>query len=213
MLGALADNGGLTKTHALLTGSPAIDAGNDALAPATDQRGVVRAAGGQSDIGAFEVALDADLSIAKSASSAFVAAAANPTYTITVTNGGPGTASDVTVTDTLPGAVAFVSASAGCSESGGTVTCTTASLANGANVQFTITVTAPGTGGFISNTASVTSSVAADPTSSNDSVTLVTTVINPPSVPGLTTWGMAALALGLGALVLVARRRRAAFPR
>ena len=54
-LGPLQDNGGLTFTHALLTGSPAIDAGNDAEAPATDQRGVKRPKGNASDIGAFEV--------------------------------------------------------------------------------------------------------------------------------------------------------------
>ena len=151
----------------------------------------------------------ADLSIAKSANPTSVGAAQNLTYTLTVTNNGPATATGVVVTDTLPGTVTFVSASAGCSESGGTVTCTTASLANGANVQFTITVIAPGALGSISNTASVTSN-AIDANSSDDSVTLVTTVIPAPNVPGLTTWGLAALALGLGALVLVMRRRRAA---
>ena len=51
-LGPLADNGGPTETHALRIGSPAIDAGNDAIAPATDQRGLPRL--GPSDIGAFE---------------------------------------------------------------------------------------------------------------------------------------------------------------
>src|SRR5206468_381454 len=40
MLDALADNGGPTRTHALLTGSPAVDAG--AGCPAIDQRGVAR---------------------------------------------------------------------------------------------------------------------------------------------------------------------------
>jgi BspA type Leucine rich repeat region (6 copies) len=39
---------------ALLPGSPAIDAGNTSLAPATDQRGVPRPAGLAADIGAFE---------------------------------------------------------------------------------------------------------------------------------------------------------------
>ena len=77
---------------------------------------------------------------------------------------------------------------------------------------FPITVTAPGTLGSISNTASVTSSET-DPTSSNDSATLVTTVIPVPAVPGLTTWGLGALAVALGALVLMGRRRRAAFSR
>ncbi len=57
-LGALAANGGLTQTHALLTGSPAINAGDNALATAagltTDQRGVSRIASGTVDVGAYE---------------------------------------------------------------------------------------------------------------------------------------------------------------
>jgi hypothetical protein len=53
-LGPLADNRGPTLTMALLPGSPAIDAGNTALAPATDQRGFPRPAGLAADIGAFE---------------------------------------------------------------------------------------------------------------------------------------------------------------
>ena len=57
LLAALADNGGLTPTMALLPGSPAIDTGDDTAAPQIDQRGVGRPAGFQSDIGAFEVTL------------------------------------------------------------------------------------------------------------------------------------------------------------
>jgi hypothetical protein len=53
-LGPLADNGGPTLTVALLPGSPAIDAGNTSLAPATDQRGVPRPFSLAADIGAFE---------------------------------------------------------------------------------------------------------------------------------------------------------------
>ncbi len=55
-LGTLGDNGGGTDTVALLDGSPAIDAGDNASAPATDQRGVTRPqpAGGRADIGAYE---------------------------------------------------------------------------------------------------------------------------------------------------------------
>src|SRR5215208_4018592 len=62
LLGTLADNGGPTKTHALLDGSPAIDKGNS-FSATTDQRGlprpsnfvdIVNAADG-SDIGAFEL--------------------------------------------------------------------------------------------------------------------------------------------------------------
>lgn len=53
-LAPLADNGGNTSTHALLPGSPAIDAG-DCGAVAADQRGVARPQGSACDIGAFEL--------------------------------------------------------------------------------------------------------------------------------------------------------------
>ena len=52
LLDTLKNNGGTTNTVALLAGSPAINAGNDANAPSTDQRGYFRT--GVSDIGAFE---------------------------------------------------------------------------------------------------------------------------------------------------------------
>ncbi|MCP4418506.1 MAG: hypothetical protein GY805_17955, partial [Chloroflexi bacterium] len=52
-LGPLQDNGGDTFTHALLNGSPAIDAGDTALT--TDQRGISRPQGAADDIGAFEL--------------------------------------------------------------------------------------------------------------------------------------------------------------
>ena len=53
-LGPLADNGGPTLTHALLAGSPAIEAADNAVCPATDQRGVARPQGATCDIGAYE---------------------------------------------------------------------------------------------------------------------------------------------------------------
>jgi CSLREA domain-containing protein len=55
VLGALGNNGGPTQTHALLAGSPAINAGTATGAPATDQRGVSRPQGAAVDIGAFEL--------------------------------------------------------------------------------------------------------------------------------------------------------------
>lgn len=70
-LGPLQNNGGLTLTHALLTGSPAINGGNNNLIPVDtqdldgdgntseaipyDQRGLARLVGAKVDIGAFEV--------------------------------------------------------------------------------------------------------------------------------------------------------------
>jgi hypothetical protein len=55
-LGPLQNNGGPTPTQALLPGSPAIDAGdNAASSDPTDQRGLPRIANGTIDIGAYEV--------------------------------------------------------------------------------------------------------------------------------------------------------------
>jgi len=59
LLGPLADNGGPTQTMALLPGSAAIDAGDDAVCPATDQRGVTRPQGAHCDIGAYEAEITA----------------------------------------------------------------------------------------------------------------------------------------------------------
>jgi CSLREA domain-containing protein len=53
-IGPLANNGGPTRTHALLAGSPAIDAASSADCPATDQRGVSRPQGAGCDIGSYE---------------------------------------------------------------------------------------------------------------------------------------------------------------
>ncbi|MFZ5820637.1 MAG: choice-of-anchor Q domain-containing protein [Chloroflexota bacterium] len=54
LLGALGNNGGHTQTIPLTAGSSAIDKGNDAVCPATDQRDVARPQGDHCDIGALE---------------------------------------------------------------------------------------------------------------------------------------------------------------
>jgi len=58
-LGVLADNGGPTKTHALLPGNPAIDTGTctdfSGATVTADQRGVSRPQGPGCDVGAFEL--------------------------------------------------------------------------------------------------------------------------------------------------------------
>ncbi len=92
-LGALANNGGSTQTMSLLPGSPAIDAGDDASCPATDQRGTPRPQGSHCDLGAYEVDNATMLIMINSHPS-------NPTnssaaaFTFSVSdNGGPGIAS------------------------------------------------------------------------------------------------------------------------
>jgi hypothetical protein len=54
LLAPLGDNGGLTFTHALRPGSPALDAGVAVPRVPADQRGVPRPQGAAPDIGAFE---------------------------------------------------------------------------------------------------------------------------------------------------------------
>lgn len=60
LVGPLANNGGPTQTHALLSDSPAIDRipATGVNCPATDQRGVARPQNSACDIGAYEVVLN-----------------------------------------------------------------------------------------------------------------------------------------------------------
>lgn len=68
MLGPLDDNGGPTRTLALLPGSPAIDAGDDATCASPpvsglDQRGTARPQGAHCDIGAYEYTASAQVTL------------------------------------------------------------------------------------------------------------------------------------------------------
>ncbi|HYE64248.1 MAG TPA: Calx-beta domain-containing protein, partial [Pyrinomonadaceae bacterium] len=132
----------------------------------------------------------ANLSVAMTDSPDPVTAGNFITYTITVANNGPDNATGVTLSDTLPVGVTFISASAGCSASSGVVTCSLGSLANGANKVVMITVLAPTTATSVSNTATVTSSVT-DPDTGNNSATESTAVsaaacVAPPT--GMISW-------------------------
>src|SRR5439155_759537 len=83
------------------------------------------------------------------------------------------------LSDALPGGTSFVSASPACTESSGTVTCTSSGLAAGDSESFTITVHVSAgyaEGGDLANTASIASNATADSTPGNDSSTSHTTV-------------------------------------
>lgn len=87
---------------------------------------------------------NADLQIVKTDSPDPVGLGQNLSYTLLITNNGPGTATGVVVTDTLPVGVTYVSATPSqgtCSQSLGVVTCNLNSLANGASATVTIVTT------------------------------------------------------------------------
>ena len=140
-LGPLQNNGGQTPTHALETGSPAIDAG--ASCPATDQRGVARPVGAACDIGAYEGSVPASTT---------------------------GPSAGFTVEDVLPAEVTFQSASTpqGACTGTTTVICNLGAMANGATVAITITVV-PNSAAAVTNTATAAASGVALPASAADS--------------------------------------------
>ena len=181
LLGTLTDNGGTTATHALSSGSPAVDAADNTGCPATDQRGVVRPVDGNGDsvaacdIGAFEATAPVDLSISKSHQANCVDLHDPLIYTISVTNNGPGDASSVTITDVLPDGVTLVSTSPACSQSGNTLTCVVAGiLGAGISTTFTINTTAEKVAA-LKNFASVRAAES-DPDTSNNNAEVKTRI-------------------------------------
>ena len=128
-----------------------------------------------------------DISVNKTDSPDPVTVGNNLTYTIVVTNNGPETATGVTVTDTLPSSVTYVSANSTKgtpTKSGNTVTCSIGKLTNGSSATVTIIVK-PTTAGTITNTASATCNET-DTNSGNNTATATTTVNTGPT--GCSTW-------------------------
>jgi uncharacterized repeat protein (TIGR01451 family) len=113
---------------------------------------------------AYQAVQSADLVLAKTG-----ALNGNATWTLSVSNQGPGAAQNVVVTDTLPSRVSYIQAPS-CTYDGPTrtVRCAVASLAQSGSASFTITSTLPSKGnGWVTNTAQVSSSTS-DPNTANN---------------------------------------------
>jgi uncharacterized repeat protein (TIGR01451 family) len=124
----------------------------------------------------------------------------NFSYTITVVNNGPGTATGVTVTDVLPPGVTFVTvgSTAGCASNGGTVTCPVGTLGPSASAMVTIVAT-PTVSGFITNVAGAIANEA-DGSMGDNSSSAITTISggSPPPVPtGLVATATSASAISI----------------
>jgi uncharacterized repeat protein (TIGR01451 family) len=119
----------------------------------------------------------ADLAVTKTTTPDPAQAGSSLIYTVRITNTGPSNAAGVRITDTLPAGVNFNTASAGCSQVGGVVTCALGAVAAGSSRVILITVTpqASTSGTTIDNIVEVASSTL-DPDPGDNLFTLSTAV-------------------------------------
>ena len=125
--------------------------------------------------GATILPLQADVGVTVNPGGA-VPLGTNVTYSITVTNNGPTTATGVTLTDTLAGGLGFVSAtpSQGSCAGTGPITCAIGSFAGGASATVTVVASAAASGSY-ANTATTTATQP-DLNTGNNSYTAVAIV-------------------------------------
>ncbi len=125
----------------------------------------------------------ADVAIVKTATPNPATEGTLLTYSLAVTNNGPASATNVTVTDTLPSVMTYLSSNTtqgSCTEAGGTVTCLLGTMPNAGTATISI-LAIPGTPGVVSNTATVTADQT-DPNPANNSSTQSETITAPTSI-------------------------------
>jgi uncharacterized repeat protein (TIGR01451 family) len=151
----------------------------------------------------------ADLTITKTTLTTTATPGTNITYTITVSNSGPSTATNVVVNDTLPAGLQFVSAtpSQGTCNAASPVVCNLGNILNGANATITLVAQATGSTASVTNTASATSPDATGPdTATSRTITVTSTGEPVAAIPTLSEWMLLVMASLLG-LVAILRAR------
>jgi uncharacterized repeat protein (TIGR01451 family) len=124
----------------------------------------------------IRVICSADVGIVKTATTSPIVPGEDATFTLVATNHGPSTATNVRVSDQLPAQFSLQSATQGCAEAGGTLTCTAASLAPGASQTYTVTGrVASSLNRCLENTGTVISDTP-DPNTGNNSSTICTPI-------------------------------------
>ncbi len=174
-LGTLGTNGGPTQTIALLLGSPAIDAGSNALAVdaqghalTTDQRGTgfPRIVNGTVDIGAYELQASGNLAVSiKHTNTSPTVPGQTVTYTIVVSNAGPSAVRGATLSVILPASLVNATWSVVQTSTGSSATLQrgsgnlsdTVNLAVNGKITFSLTATVvASTRGQVQNTVTIT---------------------------------------------------------
>ncbi|MGH9458726.1 MAG: Calx-beta domain-containing protein [Thermoanaerobaculia bacterium] len=137
---------------------------------------------------------DADLAVVMTSGSGPFFVTQDVTYEITVTNDGPGIATNVTLTDTLPAGTSFVSATPSQGSCSGTTTvlCNLGTLGVGGSATVTLTLRLDAEGA-IENTATVTSDLA-DAMPANSSASAAIEVAAAAAIPTLSGWLLIMLA-------------------
>jgi hypothetical protein len=193
-IGPLRDNGGPTWTHALLGGSPAINAGDpdgckdhQGNLLTTDQRSFARPWGGRCDIGAYErSAALSPPTIRNAFTPATIVAGQSATLVFTITNVTTSTLSGLAFSDAMPTAIKVANPSSGSNTCGGafsapigasTIGLTGGGLAANATCTIRVSVTSatPGTHTNVAGPASSTQTGAGAPSN-----TAALTVEQPP---------------------------------
>lgn len=179
LIDPLGDNGGLTSTHALLAGSPAIDAGDIATCATTDQRGNPRPEGNSCDIGAYELRQElVDLSLEVVTPSGLVVTNTDITFTFIIDNLGAENAHDVMYTVTLPDGTTHISnvpSQGECDPQPNTMTCVLGTVASGESTTILMTVRY-NVGGEMTHLVDLTTS-GLDQNLSNNTATIITSVV------------------------------------
>jgi uncharacterized repeat protein (TIGR01451 family) len=126
----------------------------------------------------------ADLMIQQIASPSLTEVTSNATFTITVSNSGPSTATNVVVTENVPAGLSIISiqspAGTFCNQSNGVITCNLGNLANAMSAELILVVRANLDGTFVS-TAGVTSTT---PDFHTNNTSIATLIVAPnPNAP------------------------------